>query len=445
MEATQLSNVAEEADISEGEQSYVPSHLHKRMGRSSLIAKMLEPPTHQVQSTTPAVTIAPAVIPTLEAPKPTTATQGQTATAAGQPNDSSSSSSTALVNLPQCPVTPGRRRKIPRQGPPPNPPAGPPGPNPPPGPPGANPPAQPPVQSIVPVPAQARNTELHFDTHLKMSDILEWDGNPDTPADWVIGINNLSNWSTAIFNGLGKVIPLQLTGRVKDWYDTQPRRYHEQITQDWHTMHVAISEFFMNRPWLDKQKNKAIKAHFRDINQSSESPLDYIIRKWKLLSMTYLLSDTELILEVMNGAPQYWRTVIDTSMMTTFQQLQISIKHHEEILLAGPSKGEGPSNRKEMDRMWEAWHNIKKSNNSRQVKSHAITQTPPKKYPYPRNDKIVSKKATPKSNGARPCRFCGSDMHWDNECSHYSKNAKKLRSFFASATEDELAEQEEYE
>jgi hypothetical protein len=456
MEATQLSNVAEEeADMSEGEQSYVPTHLHKRMGRSSLIARMLEPPTHQVQSTTPAVTIAPVAAPTLAAPKPTTATQGQTAAAGGQPNDSSSSSSTTSVNPPQRPVTPGRRRRIPRQGQPPNPPAGPPGPqgppgpppgpNPPPGPPGANPPAQPPVQPIVPIPVQARNTELHFDTRLKMSDIPEWDSNPDTLADWVIGINNLSNRSTAIFNGLGKVIPLRLTGRAKDWYDTQPRRYHEQITQDWHTMRIAISEFFMNRPWLDKQKNKAIKAHFRDINHSSESPSDYILRKWKLLSMAYLLSDTELILEVMNGAPQYWRTVIDTSMMTTFQQLQISVKHHEEILLAGPSKGEGSSNKKEMDRMWEALRNIKKSSNSRQAKSHAVAQTPPKKYPYPRNDKIVSKKATPKSKGAGPCRFCGSDMHWDNECSHYSKNAKKLRSFFASATEDELAEQEEYE
>jgi hypothetical protein len=168
---------------------------------------------------------------------------------------------------------PGRIRRIPRQGQPPNPPAGPPGlpgptgppgpppgPNPPLGPPGANPPAQPPVQPIVPILMQARNAELHFDTHLKMLDIPEWDGNPDALADWVIGINNLSNRSTAIFNGLGKVIPLQLTGRAKDWYDTQPRRYHEQITQDWHTMHMAISEFFMNEPWLDKQKNKAIKA-----------------------------------------------------------------------------------------------------------------------------------------------------------------------------------------
>jgi hypothetical protein len=128
MEATQLSNVAEEADISEGEQSYVPTHLHKRMGRSSLIARMLEPPTHQVQSTAPAVTIAPVAVPTLAAPKPTSATQKQTAAAGGQPNDSSSSSSTTSVNPPQCPVTPGRRRRIPRQGQPPNPPAGPPGP-----------------------------------------------------------------------------------------------------------------------------------------------------------------------------------------------------------------------------------------------------------------------------------------------------------------------------
>jgi hypothetical protein len=105
MEATQLSNVAEEVNISEGEQSYVPTHLHKRMGRSSLIAKMLEPPTHQVQSTIPVVTIAPVAVPTIAAPKLTTATQGQTAAAGGQPNDSSSSSSTMSVKPPQCPVT----------------------------------------------------------------------------------------------------------------------------------------------------------------------------------------------------------------------------------------------------------------------------------------------------------------------------------------------------
>lgn len=64
---------------------------------------------------------------------------------------------------------------------------------------------------------------------------------------------------------------------------------------------------------------------------------------------------------------------------------------------------------------------------------------------YPKDDRNVSKKATPASKGARPCWHCGSGNHWDNECKFSKKNATEARVHFASITGDELEEQDSYE
>ena len=59
----------------------------------------------------------------------------------------------------------------------------------------------------------------------------------------------------------------------------------------------------------------------------------------------------------------------------------------------------------------------------------------------------VSKKATPASKGARPCRHCRSDQHWDPECKHSYQSSKCTRTHLvgAEAKSDELEALEEYE
>ncbi|KAF7306872.1 TY3B-TY3B protein [Mycena indigotica] len=75
--------------------------------------------------------------------------------------------------------------------------------------------------------------------------------------------------------------------------------------------------------------------------------------------------------------------------------------------------------------------------------SGASRNLPP--APFPKDDANVSKKATPESKGARPCRHCGSGKHWDNECKHAFRGNKTVRAHLAAATEEELDAQEDYD
>ena len=61
---------------------------------------------------------------------------------------------------------------------------------------------------------------------------------------------------------------------------------------------------------------------------------------------------------------------------------------------------------------------------------------------YPRDDSNISKRATPKSKGARPCRHCGSDLHWDNECKHSTKRTARVR--LCESSTNDLAAEDEY-
>ncbi len=47
--------------------------------------------------------------------------------------------------------------------------------------------------------------------------------------------------------------------------------------------------------------------------------------------------------------------------------------------------------------------------------------------------------------GARPCRHCGSDKHWDYECQYARKEAKNIRADLALAPEEYVRSQEEYD
>jgi hypothetical protein len=67
---------------------------------------------------------------------------------------------------------------------------------------------------------------------------------------------------------------------------------------------------------------------------------------------------------------------------------------------------------------------------------------PPK---FPKDDRNVSKKATPESKGARPCRHCGSGKHWDNECKHSLKGNRAARTNLATSSSEDREAQDNYE
>ena len=78
----------------------------------------------------------------------------------------------------------------------------------------------------------------------------------------------------------------------------------------------------MNHAWLDRQKARANHASFRESGQSYESPSEYYVCKAELLRLVDQYSDSELIMEVMNGAPAFSHTVIDAQRCSTTVEFQ---------------------------------------------------------------------------------------------------------------------------
>ena len=118
------------------------------------------------------------------------------------------------------------------------------------------------------------------------------------------------------------------------------------------------------------------------------------------------------------------------------------VKYHEE-LLTGANRG---NSSRDFDKAFDSWRSQrKKQKHQAKVNAVAAAKKPAHTPAFPKDDSNVSKKTTPKAKGARPCWHCGSLMHWDNECVHSSKNAKRARVHFASLAGDELEEQEAYE
>ncbi|KZT31741.1 hypothetical protein SISSUDRAFT_956016, partial [Sistotremastrum suecicum HHB10207 ss-3] len=150
------------------------------------------------------------------------------------------------------------------------------------------------------------------------------------------------------------------------------------------------------------------------------------------------LNDSEMIMEIMNGAPANWTSILTPHLCTSVLQFQASIKFHEESLMR-ENRG--------FYRRYQA-HKKRSSfpSSRRQVRAHLIGQSPNLPKPqFPRDDSNVSSGRTPEALGARPCKYCGSSKHWDNDCRHAKKGEKKLRVNKASVDEEDIAAQDAYE
>jgi hypothetical protein len=143
----------------------------------------------------------------------------------------------------------------------------------------------------------------HFDLKLKPESVPQWDGNPDNLARWMSKINRLVNNSPEIKEELGKIVPRRFTQFAETWYYSIPDAERERIEENWTTLKKAISEYWMNHHWLEKQKLRANRARFREAGHQRETPSEYVIRKMELLTLVYSYMDTETIQAIMMEVP----------------------------------------------------------------------------------------------------------------------------------------------
>lgn len=294
--------------------------------------------------------------------------------------------------------------------------------------------------------------EAQFDLKLKPEIVPKWDGDPDTLARWIIKINNLAERSTKLYDQLGDIVPTRLEKEADSWFWSLPLDYRRSITQNWGSLRTAIGSYYMNRPWLDKQKSRANKSHYREPGHSQESPTAYFIRKSELLNLVYSYSDSEIMMEVMEGAPKFWATILDPHRCKNLIEFAEAIKYHEDALQTTQFLSDNTLERRirnlEQSLRPQPTSNSRFPSSSNRFKTRAnlIGYTPSLgKPPFPKDDSIVSKGTTPEKKGARPCRHCGSGKHWDNECKHARKGARNVRANFANPSPEYLEAMEEYE
>ena len=285
--------------------------------------------------------------------------------------------------------------------------------------------------------------EAYFDNKLRTDLVPEWDGNPDTLSHWITKINHLAQRSSTVYTQLGQIIPLRLRRNAEKWFFSLPVSNRMEASKNWDTIRETICAYYMNRAWLDRQKLRATKAYFREPGCTNETPSEYYVRKSELLLMITPLSDSELILEIMNGAPAFWHTIIDAHRCASAVEFQTAIKYHEESLLHAPfTSGDGMERRiRNLENALQSKPRFDSSKSFRDARARLVgwssKQAPPK---FPRDDSNVSKKPTPESKGARPCRHCGSGKHWDNECKHARSASRSAHTRYTALAEESDAD-----
>ncbi|KAF7974147.1 hypothetical protein HWV62_13251 [Athelia sp. TMB] len=278
----------------------------------------------------------------------------------------------------------------------------------------------------------------HFDLKLKPESIPEWDGNEDKLARWIDKVNSIAKRSVDVHRELGAIVPRRLTSAAETWYYSIPSEHREYMEESWSTLRTAIGNYWMNHQWLERQKIRATTTRFRDSGNSRETPSEYVVRKLDLIRLVFNFTDTECIQMIMNEAPSSWSPIIQPLSCKNIVEFINTVKYHETNLSdvsASYGSSYAPRNT----------YNSNRQNYQRNARVNLVgwskNISPPQ---FPKDDRNVSKK-TPESIGARPCRHCGSGMHWDKECKHAKQGEKQARANFVATDDQDQMAQEEYD
>ena len=260
--------------------------------------------------------------------------------------------------------------------------------------------------------------EFHFDRKLKQDIVPTWDGNGDTLGDWLTTVGDLSDRGKTMYTELGQIVPHRLRGDAATWFWSLDKSVRRDSMHSWGTIRHKICEFFMNRMWMDKQKVRANKASYRESGYSQESPVQYVIRKLKLLRLVYEYTDSQLIVEIMSTAPRYWNQVLDPQRCIDLDDFMSGIKYHEEALVGTYSSMDLNMERRLRQveaalqpQQYRPRRNFRPNSNQRRdpvtvnvnlVGSHPSLGPPQ----FPRDDSVVSKGKSPEDVNACPCRHC---------------------------------------
>ncbi|KAE9388991.1 hypothetical protein BT96DRAFT_1071730 [Gymnopus androsaceus JB14] len=173
-------------------------------------------------------------------------------------------------------------------------------------------PPQPPQVSLTTSPTLT-SAKFQFDMRLKFDAVPTWDGDTNTIVKWINKVNDLAKYSSDLRKQLGSVVPRRLEGSASMWFYSLPKDHRNFLERDWRNLREEIASYYMNRRWMET--------------------IEYYICKCDLLTTVYELDDSELIMEVMDGAPTNWTVVLSPRTYETARELQSAIRYYEDTLM----------------------------------------------------------------------------------------------------------------
>jgi len=93
--------------------------------------------------------------------------------------------------------------------------------------------------------------ETHFDTKLKPDIIPIWNGDESTLGRWLSQINEISQRSLSVFEGLGDIAPTHFRDRALSWWYSLQETHRAVVSQNWETLKEEIHAYWMNQAWVE--------------------------------------------------------------------------------------------------------------------------------------------------------------------------------------------------
>lgn len=136
---------------------------------------------------------------------------------------------------------------------------------------------------------------------------------------------------------------------------------------------------------------------YRETGHPCETPSEYVIQKMDLICLVYDYTDSEIIQLIMKETPDSWSSLLQPKFCKMIVQFQNAVKYHESTLLTMTLQLTNLvtlfSNQNFQTQRFHPW----KAHVN--VVGWTLSLEPPK---FPKDDKNVSLRKTPKSVNARP-------------------------------------------
>jgi hypothetical protein len=145
----------------------------------------------------------------------------------------------------------------------------------------------------------------------------------------------------------------------------------------------------------------------------------------------------------MEEVPDSWSSILNIQYYKTIVEFQNAVKFHEETLIKmGPTVAPSVSQTQHLPNQAYTGSRFPYKKVNVNLVGWSSTLSKPQ---FPKDDKNVSKRRTPESIGARPCRHCGSGNHWDNECRHSRQGERQARVNLIQYNDEDSKAQDQYD